>query len=143
MPDFAGTKVAITEDITNISVSNTNGITVTLAEETTNVKVNNYAVPANYQAAENSVFVPYGSITATNVQDALRQLADQNFRGASAPSGSTIEGTSTLAEGDTWYDTDDDQFKVYRETSTGTFQWVPIIVGAAADDSDTIDAGSY
>ena len=50
---------------------------------------------------------------------------------------------TTVQEGDTWYDTDDDQLKVYRETSSGTFQWVPIIVGAAGGDSDTVDAGSY
>ena len=67
----------------------------------------------------------------------MQQLADQDFRGANAPTGSNIQ------EGDTWYDTDDEQFKVYRETSSGTFQWVPIIVGAAGGDSDTIDAGSY
>ena len=114
-----------------------------IADATTEVKVNNYAVPANYQASEQTVFTPYGTITADNVSDAIKQLADQNFRGASAPSGSTVAGTSTLGEGDTWYDTDDEQFKVYRETSTDTFEWVPIMVGVAAGDSDTVDAGSY
>ena len=143
MPDSDGVKVAITENVTTVAVSNTSGVAVTIADATTLVKVNNYAVPANYQASEQTVFTPYGSITASNVSDAIKQLADQNFRGDSAPSGSTVAGTSTLGEGDTWYDTDDEQFKVYRETSTGVFQWVPIMVGAAAGDSDTIDAGSY
>jgi hypothetical protein len=143
MADSLGTKVAITEDVTNISVSNTNSVGVTLSEETTTVSVNNYAVPSSYQDSVNTVFSPYGTITASNVSDALKQLADQDFRGAEAPSGATVDGTSTLAEGDTWYDTDDDQFKVYRETSTSVFQWVPIIVGAAGSDSDTIDAGAF
>lgn len=143
MADSLGTKVAITEDVTNISVSNTNSVGVTLSEETTTVSVNNYAVPSSYQDSVNTVFSPYGTITASNVSDALKQLADQDFRGAEAPSGATVDGTSTLTEGDTWYDTDDDQFKVYRETSTGVFQWVPIIVGAAGSDSDTIDAGAF
>ncbi len=137
MPDSLGTKVAITEDVTKISVSNTNSVGVTLAEETTTVSVNNYAVPSSYQDSVNTVFSPYGTITASNVSDALKQLADQDFRSATAPTGSTVQ------EGDTWYDTDDDQLKVYRETSTGVFQWVPIIVGAAGDDSDTIDAGAF
>jgi hypothetical protein len=137
MADSLGTKVAITEDVTNISVSNTNSIGVTLAEETTTVSVNNYAVPSSYQDSVNTVFSPYGTITASNVSDALKQLADQDFRSATAPTGDTVQ------EGDTWYDTDDDQLKVYRETSTGVFQWVPIIVGAAGDDSDTIDAGAF
>ena len=143
MPDTVGTIVAITEDVTKVDVSNTTGISVQLTDQITEVKVNNYAVPAVYQDAASTIFTPYGSITASNVSDALKQLADQNFRGDSAPSGSTVAGTSTLGEGDTWYDTDDEEFKVYRETSTGTFQWVPIILGPQACDSDTIDAGSY
>ena len=139
----AQTKVAITEQVTNLSVSNTSNVAVALSEAVTTVKVNNFAVPSSYQDSVNTVFSPYGTITATNVSDALKQLADQDFRGTTAPSGSTVAGVATVAEGDTWYDTNDDQFKVYRETSTGTFEWVPIIVGAASGDSDTIDAGSY
>ena len=93
--------------------------------------------------ADNVVFAPYSTLTASNVSDALKQLADQNFRSDAAPVGSTVAGVSTLSEGDTWYDTDDNQLKVYRETSTNVFEWVPIIVGAAADDSDTLDAGAF
>jgi hypothetical protein len=141
MADSLGIKVAITEDVTNISVSNTNSIGVTLSEETTTVSVNNYAVPSSYQDSVNTVFSPYGTITASNVSDALKQLADQDFRGAEAPSGSTVAGTSTLAEGDTWYDTDDDQFKIYREVSSNVYSWVPLVVGTG--DSDTLDGGSY
>ncbi len=137
MPDSVGTKVEVTESITKVDVTNNNSIGVTLEDSTTEVTVNNFAVGFQYQQATNSVVTPYKTITATNVQSALEQLADQDFRGTSAPTGSNIE------EGDTWYDTDDEQFKVYRETSTGTFQWVPIMVGAAGGDSDTIDAGSY
>ena len=141
MADSLGTKVAITEDVTNISVSNTNSIGVTLSEETTTVTVNNFAVPFAYQDSVNTVFSPYGTITASNVSDALKQLADQDFRGAEAPSGATVAGTSTLAEGDTWYDTDDDQFKIYREVSSNVYSWVPLVVGTG--DSDTLDGGSY
>ena len=137
MTDSIGTKVEITEEVTTLSVTNNNSVGVTLTNDITTVSVNNMALPAQFQDAANIAVTPYNTITSTNLQTALQQLADQDFRGASAPSGSTVQ------EGDTWYDTDDDQFKVYRETSTGTFQWVPIIVGAAGGDSDTVDAGSY
>tara|TARA_R100000458_G_C8209435_1_gene197401 strand:- start:2 stop:415 length:414 start_codon:yes stop_codon:yes gene_type:complete len=137
MPDSAGTKVDITEAVTTVDVTNATDVAVTLQDSTTTVTVNNYAVPSAYQDAANTVFTPYNTITATNVSDALKQLADQDFRGTSAPTGSTV------SEGDTWYDTDDDQLKVYRETSSGTFAWVPIMVGNISADSDTIDAGSY
>jgi hypothetical protein len=135
--DSIGTKVAITEEVTQIAVTNNNSIGVTLSDSVTTVSVNNMALPAQFQDAANIAITPYNTITSTNLQVALQQLADQNFRGTSAPTGSTVQ------EGDTWYDTDDDQLKVYRETSSGTFQWVPIIVGAAGGDSDTVDAGSY
>ena len=84
-----------------------------------------------------TAFTPYGTITATNVQQALEQLADQNFRTASTPTGSNVN------EGDTWYDTSTEQFKVYRETSVGVFQWVPIMLGTPGLDSDTQDAGTF
>jgi len=79
---------------------------------------------------------PYGTITATDLQGALEQLADQDFRSDSEP-------TVNVEEGDTWYDTDDNQLKVYRETSAGVFEWVPIMVGNISEDSDTLDAGAF
>lgn len=139
----ATTQVTITEEVTDISVSNTNDISLNLTPDNTTITVNNFAIPINFMDADNVVFTPYNTITATNVTDALKQLADQNFRSDAAPTGSIVEGVSTISEGDTWYDTDDNQFKVYRETSTNVFEWVPIIVGAAADDSDTLDAGAF
>ena len=51
--------------------------------------------------------------------------------------------TTNLAEGDLFYDTDDNQLKIYRETSTGTFEFVPIMIGNSSSDSDTVDAGSF
>jgi hypothetical protein len=137
------TEVTITEEVTDIAISNTNAISVDLTPDNTTITVNNFAIPINFMDADNVVFAPYNTITATNVTDALKQLADQNFRSDEPPTGSILGGVSTISEGDTWYDTDDNQLKVYRETSTNVFEWVPIIVGAAADDSDTLDAGAF
>ena len=133
------TTLEITEDVTDVSVTG-DSITVNITDDVTTVQAYSLAIPISVPGtltASNIITTPYNTITATDLDTALKQLADQNFRGTTAPTGSTV------SEGDTWYDTDDEQFKVYRETSTGTFQWVPIIVGAAAGDSDTIDAGSY
>ena len=133
------TTLEITEDVTDVSVSG-DSITVSITDDVTSVQAYSLAIPIDVPGtlnATNIIVTPYNTITSTNLQTVLQGLADQDFRGASAPTGSTV------SEGDTWYDTDDEQFKVYRETSTGTFQWVPIIVGAAAGDSDTVDAGSY
>ena len=131
------TIVQITEQVTDISVTENNVVEITLSPENTTIEVNNFAIPVNFLDAENVFFAPYGTLTAVNVQDALEQLADQDFRTPTTPTGANIE------EGDTWYDTDDNQLKVYRETSEGVYEWVPIMVGNISPDSDTLDAGAF
>ena len=131
------TTVQIVEEVTELTVTNTNALSVTLVEDPTLLTVNNFAIPAQFMDSANVSFDWHGTISADNVRDALQQLADQDFRTTTTPTGPNIQ------EGDTWYDVDDNQLKVYRETSNGVFEWVPIIVGAAADDSDTLDAGAF
>ena len=133
------TQVTITEEVTDLSVTNTNAVSLDLTTEDVSVSINNFAIPVNFMDAANVVFAGHNTITANNVSDALKQLADQNFRGTTPPA----DGTANLEEGDLFYDTDDDQLKVYRETSSGVFQFVPIILGDASGDSDTLDAGAF
>ena len=133
------TTLEITEDVTDVTISG-DTLEVSITDDVTTVQAYTLAVPFEVPGqitANNVTVTPYNTISSTNLQTVLQGLADQNFRGTSAPSGSTV------SEGDTWYDTDDDQLKVYRETSTGNFAWVPIMVGNISPDSDTIDAGSY
>ena len=135
-----GTQVVISETNVAVSVSE-NVTTLNIVPAVTTVEAKGLAIALSDSAAMG--VTPYGSITATNVQAALNQLADQDFRSATAPTGTVVAGVSTLSEGDTWYDTNDEQFKVYRETSTGVYEWVPIIVGDSSGDSDTLDAGAF
>lgn len=133
------TTLEITEDVTDVAITG-DTLEVSITDDVTTVQAYSLAVPFEVPGqitAANVTVVPYGTVTSTNLRDALKELADQDFRSTSAPTGSTVQ------EGDTWYDTDDDQFKVYRETSSGNFAWVPIMVGNISPDSDTIDAGSY
>ena len=109
-----------------------NGIAIT--ESTTTITSSTLAVAA---IAAAGLEVSISGLAATNVASALQELASNDFRQDTAPTGSQV------SEGDRWYDTDDNQLKVYRETSSGVFQWAPIIVGGAEGDSDTLDAGSY
>ncbi len=131
------TTVEIVEQVTNLTVTNTNSISVTLEESPTLLTVNNFAIPLQFMDSANVSFDGHGTITATNVREAIQQLADQDFRTTGTPTGPNIE------EGDTWYDTDDNQLKVYRETSSGVFEWVPIMIGNDSPDSDTLDAGAF
>jgi len=131
------TTVQIVEEVTRLSVSNVNDVSVTLSDDSTTLTVNNFALPTAYVDAVDVTFDAHGTVTANNVRDAIQQLADQNFRSDDAPTGSNVE------EGDTWYDTNDNQLKVYRETSEGVFEFVPIMIGDDSPDSDTLDAGAF
>ena len=133
------TTIQIVEEVTELSVSNANAISVTLVDDPTVLTVNNFAIPVQFMDSGNVSFDGHNTVTADNVRDAIKQLADQQFRGTTPPA----DGTANLEEGDLFYDTDDNQIKVYRETSNGVFEFVPIIVGDASGDSDTLDAGAY
>ena len=105
---------------------------VEITEEVTQVSINNLALPAQSSDAKGVSISPSGSITATNVEDAILQLADHSFRQASAPSGANVE------QGDFWYETDTEILHVYQEVSSGSFEWVPVLI-----NTSTIDGGSY
>ena len=131
------TTVDVSEDVTEVSVTETGKVEVAINEDITTIEINNFAIPSTTSDASGVSFNPHGTVTATNLQAAVEQLADQDFRTTETPTGPNIE------EGDTWYDIDDNQLKVYRETSSGVFEWVPIMVGNISDDSDTLDAGAF
>lgn len=126
--------VEITESITEITVVDSDTISINLSPEVVTVEVNNFALPIQYPPAANVIVVPYGTITSTNLQDALEELADQDFRQSSTPSGINVQ------EGDTWYDTENNIYKVYREVSIGVFAWTNIVV---ADENSLLDAGAF
>ena len=131
------TTVDVSENVTEVSVTETGKVEVAINEDITTIEINNFAIPSTTSDASGVSFNPHGTVTATNLQEAVEQLADQDFRTTDTPTGSNIE------EGDTWYDIDDNQLKVYRETSLGVFEWVPIMLGNISEESDTLDAGAF
>tara|TARA_B110000977_G_scaffold57923_1_gene78699 strand:- start:8 stop:412 length:405 start_codon:yes stop_codon:yes gene_type:complete len=126
-----GTQVVISETNVAVSVSE-NVTTLNIVPAVTTVEAKGLAIALSDSAAMG--VTPYGSITATNVQAALNQLADQDFRSNDTPTGTNV------SEGDTWYDLDDNIMKVYREISSGVFAWTNLVV---AETNDTLDAGAF
>jgi len=125
------TSLAVSETVTTVTVAE-DTTTINIAPVITTVEAKGLAVSLASAAA--LPVVPYGTVTATNVQDALQQLADQDFRSDDAPTGANV------SEGDTWYDTDDNLMKVYREISNGVFAWTNLVV---AETDETLDAGAF
>ena len=126
-----GTQVVISETNVAVSVSE-NVTTLNIVPSVTTVEAKGLAIALSDSAAMG--VTPYGSITATNVQAALNQLADQDFRSNDTPTGTNV------SEGDTWYDLDDNKTKIYREVSTGVFAWTNLVV---AETDETLDAGAF
>ena len=126
-----GTQITIAE--ANVAVTVTENVTtLNIVPAVTTVEAKGLAIALSDSAAMG--VTPYGTITATNVQAALNQLADQDFRSTSTPTGTNV------SEGDTWYDLDDNIMKVYREISSGVFAWTNVVV---AETNDTLDAGAF
>ena len=124
------TQLTITPQTTSIGVTNS---TTTLTISSAIAGAATDAQGITFQNAARTIS------SASTVEQALLQLADQFFVQTTAPTA----GTTNLAEGDFFYDTDDNQLKIYRETSTGTFEFVPIMIGNNSANSDTVDAGSF
>jgi hypothetical protein len=135
MTDY-NVSIQIEESVTDITVAEEQ-VVIDITPEIVEVDINNLAIPTLFVEAENVRMTPHGAISATNLQTAIEQLADQDFRSATTPTGSNIE------EGDTWYNIDTDQFYVYRRLSPTELAWVPIMVGNDSPDSDTLDAGAF
>lgn len=122
----------ITPRVTEVIIEGGN-VSVEVGQDTTTVVEANLGLPT--LSSLGILVTPYKTITSTVLQTALEQLADQSFRGDSAPSGSNIE------VGDTWYDTAADVFYIYR-TVEGITDWYPLINGDA-DSPDRLDGGAF
>jgi hypothetical protein len=137
MPEPAGIDISIAEEVTSIAVTSEDAINVAITEDITSVSVS--AVPAT-TTASSITYDSYASITAETVQGALEALADQFFRQSATPSG------TSLSEGDLWYDTVNEQLKVYRQVSGG-YEWQALVSGGyvsgETSSMDKLDGGLF
>ena len=104
-----------------VSITETTGNEITVTTDQVVITTNSVAVGD----AGDISFTPVGTITATNIQDALHQIADQKFVQAAAPA-----GDNNLEEGDLWYNTTDNVLMVYRNTT-----WEEITIAAQLSES--------
>jgi len=123
---------------TTITITPTN-TTLNATAQTTTLTISS-AVGGDVSDASILTFTnPVGTLTGqSTVEGALNFLANQFYVATTAPTA----GTTDLAEGDLFYDTDDNQLKVYRDVN-GTATFVPVMIGKDSADSDTIDAGAF
>ena len=137
MVEPVGIDVSIVVDTTTVTVTSEEAVNVAIAPETTDIAL--AVAPAANASQIGST--AYGYVSATNIQTAIEQLADQFYRSTGAPSG------TNLGEGDLWYDTANEELKVYREISSGSFAWIALVAGGyvAGETSlmDKLDGGFF
>lgn len=134
-----GIYASITEDRIAVTQTTTTQLAINITSPATEVGIS--AIPALTNASDIGV-TAYNTITGTDLQTAIEQLADQYWVQSATPSG------DNLAEGDLWYDTANEELKVYRETSTsGVFQWRALqgggFVTGSESNMDALDGGSF
>ena len=128
------TTIDITENVTSIAASS-DQIVINLTDDVTTIQAYSLAIPTALPGGLDASAVtvtPYNTITANYLDEALKELADQSFRGSSTP-------TTNVEEGDTWYDTLNDIFYVYR-TINGTTDWYPLL---ATQVDSRLDGGAF
>tara|TARA_E500000318_G_C3495149_1_gene186065 strand:- start:98 stop:490 length:393 start_codon:yes stop_codon:yes gene_type:complete len=126
--------ITVNESPTYVTVNETNN-SVVLNQSDNPIQVTTSLDLIAANADQINVDAIGNIIPAGTVANALGVLADQFFRSDSAPTGSNLE------EGDLWYDTDDDQLMVYRETSPGNLEFVPL--AQATGTMNNLDGGLF
>ena len=129
--------VTVTETPTYVTINETN-TEVTLNQSDNPITVTTSTDLITALGLASDVTYTSNTLPGGNVQDALEDLADQFFRQDATPSG------SNLAQGDMWYDTANDELKVYREVSTGVYEWHTIAAAQGSNPTmNTLDGGSF
>ena len=128
-------EITVSEQVQTATIVDESTVVVNVTPVVNQIEINPSASIPNINA-NGIVVTPHGTITATTLQLALEQLADQKFVQNTIP-------ISNVEKGDFWLNPDDETLYVYREISTGVYNWVPVMIGNISPDSDTIDAGSY
>jgi hypothetical protein len=128
------TTIEVTENVTSITATG-DKISIDLTDDVTTIQAYNLAVPTAVPGVIDASSVTvgaYNTISGGFLDEALKELADQSFRGSSTP-------TTNVEEGDTWYDTLNDIFYVYR-TINGTTDWYPLL---ATQTDSRLDGGAF
>ena len=130
--------VTITETPTYVTVDETQN-TVTLNQSDNPITVTTTSdLTLAAGLASDIIYTETTTLPGGNVQEALADLAEQFFRQAATPSG------SNLGEGDLWYDTANEELRVYREVSTSVYEWHTIAAAGGTNPTmNTLDGGSF
>ena len=83
------TNVTLTENVTKIDVDKVSGeLGINITQDNTILQIRGVAISESN--ASQIAIQPVSTLTASNIQDALQQLADQDFRSNDTPTGTNV-----------------------------------------------------
>ena len=121
-------------DITEDTVGDPTAITLNDPQTIEYIGVGFYLPEADASTME---YTPHSSFSSSDNTIALGINALQS-KFPIRQDGTPIDAN----EGDTWYDTDDNVFRLYLETSPGTIEWVTL-AGTLTNSMTSVNGGAF
>ena len=134
-PNLSATLVEVVEDSYDVTIDSDEAITINNPKAIEYIGVGFYL--SGFLNASQWPYQPHSRFdsSATNVQLGINELVKKfPFKQDTPPVGAV--------EGDTWYDGDDNSFKLYLETSPGTLEWVTL-AGTLQNSMTSVNGGTF
>ena len=134
-PNLSATLVEVVEDSYDVTIDSDEAITINNPKAIEYIGVGFYL--SGFLNANQWSYQPHSSFDAasTTVQLGINELVRKFPYKQDTPPVGAIEG-------DTWYDGDDNAFKLYLETSPGTNEWVTL-AGTLQNSMTSINGGTF
>ena len=134
-PNLSSTLIEVVEDSYDVTIDSDDAITINNPKTIEYIGVGFYL--SGFLNADQWPYQPHSSFDAssTTVQLGINELVRKFPYKQDTPPVGAIEG-------DTWYDGDDNAFKLYLETSPGTVEWVTL-AGTLQNSMTSVNGGTF
>ena len=134
-PNLSATLVEVVEDSYDVTIDSDEAITINNPKAIEYIGLGFYL--SGFLNANQWEYQPHSTFDpeATNVQLGINELVKKfPYKQDTPPVGAV--------EGDTWYDGDDNVFRLYLETSPGTIEWVTL-AGTLQNNMTSVNGGTF
>ena len=134
-PNLSSTLIEVVEDSYDVTIDSDDAITINNPKTIEYIGVGFYL--SGFLNADQWPYQPHSSFDAssTTVQLGINELVRKFPYKQDTPPVGAVEGA-------TWYDGDDNSFKLYLETSPGTLEWVTL-AGTLQNSMTAVNGGTF
>ena len=134
-PNLSATLIEVIEDSYDVTIDSDEAITINNPKVIEYIGVGFYL--SGFLNANQWPYQPHSSFdaSATTVQLGINELVRKFPYKQDTPPVGAVEGA-------TWYDGDDNAYKLYLETSPGTLEWVTL-AGTLQNNMTSVNGGTF